>query len=88
MSVTVQIPADVERRLRSQINDLDAEAKEAMLVEFYRQGKLSHYELAEALGLARYETDGLLKRHNVTEDSPSLDEIRSELDSIDRPPTQ
>jgi predicted HTH domain antitoxin len=84
MAVTVQIPADTERRLRSQSDDLDAEAKEAMLVEFYRQGKLSHYELAEALGLGRYETDGLLKRHNVIEDSPSLDEIRSELDFIDR----
>jgi predicted HTH domain antitoxin len=88
MTLNVQIPADVEQRLRSQTNDLDAEAKEAMLVEFYRQGKLSHYELAEALGLARYETDGLLERHNVTEDSPSLDEVRSELDFIDRNSTR
>jgi predicted HTH domain antitoxin len=87
MTLTVQIPADVERRLREQTDDLDAEAKEAMLVEFYRQGKLSHYELAMALDLSRYDTDGLLKRHNVTEDSPSLDEIRSELDFIDRHPS-
>jgi predicted HTH domain antitoxin len=88
MTVTVQIPPEVEQRLRSQTTDLDAEAKEAMLVEFYRQGKLSHNELAQALGLARYETDGLLKRHNVTEDSPSLDEIRTELDFLDRHPTR
>jgi predicted HTH domain antitoxin len=87
MAVTVQIPADVEQRLRSQSRDLDTDAKEAMLVEFYRQRKLSHYELAEALRLTRYETDGLLKRHNVTEDSPSLDEMRIELDFIDRHPT-
>ena len=59
--------------------DLDAEAKEALLVELYRQDKLSHYELSFALGLDRFETDGVLNKHNVTEDLPSADEIEAEL---------
>ncbi len=74
MAVTIQLPADVEERLRSENPDLDAEAKEAMLVELYRQDKLSHYELSQALSLDRFETDGVLKRHNVTEDLPTAEE--------------
>lgn len=79
MAVTVELPADVEKRLRAESPDLEADAKEAMLVELYRQAKLSHYELSLALGLDRFETDGVLKKHNVTEDLPTAEEIEEGL---------
>ena len=79
MAVTVELPADVEQRLRAESPDLESEAKEAMLVELYRQDKLSHYELSQALGLDRFETDGVLKNHNVTEDLPTAQEIEEGL---------
>jgi predicted HTH domain antitoxin len=79
MSVTVELPADVEQRLRAETPDLDSEAKEAMLVELYRQDKLSHFELAQALGLDRFETDAVLKKHNVTEDLPTDEEYEAAL---------
>ena len=79
MSVTVQLPADVEQRLRAACPNLDAEAKEAMLVELYRQEILSRSELSQALGFARFETDGVLKKHNVTEDLPSNEELEEDL---------
>ena len=79
MSVTIDLPSEVEQRLRAECPNLDAEAKEAMLVELYRQQKLSHHELSQALGLSRFETDGLLKKHNVTEDLPSNDELEAAL---------
>ncbi|MBI4579113.1 MAG: hypothetical protein HY718_05380 [Planctomycetes bacterium] len=34
--------------------------------------------------MSRYETDGVLKTHGVTDDSPSLDDLREELDRLDR----
>jgi hypothetical protein len=71
MAATVQLPADVEQNLRAQTSDLDTESKEAMLVELYRQDKLTHYELGRALELDRFETDAILKKHNVTEDLPT-----------------
>jgi hypothetical protein len=74
MAVTVQLPTDLEARLRAQTPNLDAEAKEAMLVELYRQDKLSHCELSQALGLDRFATDGVLKKHKVTEDLPTDEE--------------
>ena len=82
MAVIDELPAEMEQRLRAEIPDLESEAKEAMLVELYRQGKLSHYELSQALGLNRFETDGLLKRHKVTEDLPTLEELEEDFRAV------
>jgi len=78
MTLTFQLPSSVERQLRERTSDLPAEAKEAMLIEFYRQDKLTRYQLSEALGLSRFETDALLKKHNVTEDLPTKTELEED----------
>jgi predicted HTH domain antitoxin len=80
MAVTIQLPADVEQLLRARSSDLDSEGKEAMLVELYRQDKLSRHELALALGLNRFETDGVLNKHNVAADLPSVEDHEEDLD--------
>lgn len=82
MAVTVELPAAVESRLRAETPDLESEAKEAMLVELYRQDRLSHHELSQALNLDRFETDGVLKKHHVTEDLPTADEIEAGLQHL------
>jgi hypothetical protein len=82
MSVVIELPDEVERRLRQQSANWELEAKEAMLIELYRQGKLSHYELSQALGLDRFETDGLLKKHQVSEDLPTAEEIEEGLNYL------
>lgn len=79
MALTIELPAEVEQRLRTENSDLDAEVKEAMLVELYRQDKLSRYELSVALGLNRFETDAVLKKHRVTEDLPTPVELEEDL---------
>jgi predicted HTH domain antitoxin len=79
MTFTIELPAEVEQRLRAESANLEAEAKEALLVELYRQEKLTRYELAQALGLSRIETDGVLKKHNVTEDLPTPQELEEDL---------
>ena len=43
-------------------------SREAAFVDLYRQAKITHDQLATALGLERFETEGLPERHNVTED--------------------
>jgi hypothetical protein len=87
MAVNIQLPAAVESELRSQFENLDEVAREAMLVELYRQDNLSHHQLGQALGLDRFETDGLLKRHKVTEDLPTLEEYDSALRRLGMPKT-
>jgi hypothetical protein len=79
MAVTIQLPIDIEDRLRAENPDLDAEAKEAMLIELYRQEKLTRYELSLALGIDRFETDAVLKKHKVSEDLPTPEEMEEDL---------
>ena len=79
MSITFDLPTEIERQLREELYNLDQVAKEAALVELYRQGKLSHYQLATALGLGRLELDGVLKEHGVTEDSITIEELEKQV---------
>ena len=79
MTIQIELPSGIEEKLRIAFGDLAAAGKEAMLVELYREDKVSHGELAEALGLSRYDTDGLLKRHGVTEDLPTSEDLAEQL---------
>jgi predicted HTH domain antitoxin len=81
-TISFQLPDSIEKQLREEIGDLAAAAKEATLVELYRQGQLSHGRFAEALGISRYEADAVLKRHNVTEDLLTREEFDEQLASL------
>ena len=84
MAVSFQLPTDLEQELRGRFTDLDSEAKEALLVSLYRQGKLSHFALSKALGLDRFETEDVLRKHNVTEDLGTVEEYVSDADTLAR----
>ena len=71
MLVTLDLPKDIEERLRRENPNLDSDAKEACAVELFRQGKLNHFQLSRVLGVDRFETDAVLKRHHVEEHSLS-----------------
>src|SRR5262249_31775177 len=79
MAITFELSAQLERQLRDAWADFDAVAKEAALVKLYRQAKLTHHQLAIALGLDRFATDGLLQRHEVTEDLVSAEALDSQI---------
>jgi Uncharacterised protein family (UPF0175) len=82
MSVTFQLPDDLEHQLRRELSNLDELAKEAALAELYRQEKLTHHQLATALGLDRFETEDLLTRHNVTEDLITAAQFNAQLATL------
>ncbi len=84
MAITFDLPSDIERHLRQSVSDLDQTAKEAALVELYRQGKLTQHDLAQALDVTRLEVDSLLKQHGVTEDLPTADEIAEDVNNLRR----
>lgn len=77
MSISFEIPPELERQLNSTNPELSRKAREAFFVELYRDRRISHRQLAELLDLERYETDGLLKRYGLGLDV-STDEIRAE----------
>ncbi len=81
MNISFEIPPDIEQDLRTDGADLSGEAREAFLVELYRQDRITHHQLAEAMGLSRLEIDGVLKRHGVSP-GPTLEELRAEIGSL------
>jgi hypothetical protein len=84
VSISFDLPASVEDQLRRELADLDVVAKEAALVELYRQERITHHQLGLSLGLERHETDGLLKRHKVVEDLPRAEELAEQITTLRR----
>jgi predicted HTH domain antitoxin len=81
-TITFDLPDDVERHLASLSENVEAAAKEAAVVELYRQGQISHGALAECLGISRTDADAVLERHGVTEDLPTVAEFHAELRAL------
>ena len=84
MPLTIQLPSDVEKRLRADTPNLDLEAKEAVALDLFRKGKVSHYELSRILGLDRFATDAYLKRHNVVEGSLTMEDLNEQGETLNR----
>lgn len=66
MNITFEIPRDIEEQLRAGGAELNREAREAFLVSLYREDRITHHQLGQALGLSRLETEALLKRYRVS----------------------
>lgn len=84
LNVTLELPAEIEKRLRQETANLDADVKEAYALELFRRGKLTHHELSLMLGLDRFETDAYLKRHNVLEGSLTMADLQSDRETLHR----
>ena len=83
MNITFEIPTDIEQELgATNVADLSHEAREAYLVELYRQERIHHHQLAEALGLCRLETDGVLKRYKIPSGPVTVAELKVEVDRL------
>jgi hypothetical protein len=84
VNVVLNLPPDVEERLRAYDPDLSATVREAFAVELFRRGILSHHSLGQTLGLDRFETDALLKRHEVTEQSLTHQDVDADIARIEQ----
>lgn len=51
MTISFDLPKDVENDLRKEYGDLSAAAKEALIIDAYRTGRLSLGHVAEVVGL-------------------------------------
>ena len=83
MAVTIDLPPNVEARLRAELADLDEVAKLGFAVEAYRNAKLSLGQFAELLGISQYAADGILKERGVTL-SLNEDDLTAERDALRR----
>jgi predicted HTH domain antitoxin len=84
VQVTLELPAEVEQRLRQEGTDLGAEVKKAYVLDLFRRRKISRQELSRTLGLDRFETDAFLKRHQVFEGSLTPAELEADRRTLER----
>jgi hypothetical protein len=82
VTVTVDLPPDVEQKVRAENPDLPAAVREAYLLHLFRQGVLTHYDLSQALGLDRFETDAFLQKHRVYEQGITEEEVEADVRSL------
>ena len=87
VSVTPELPKDVERDLRERFGDLGQVAKEAFVVQSYRENSLSVGQIARVPQMGVIETQAWLGERgapidhslqNVEEDRETLDKIFEE----------
>lgn len=68
MTISFEIPQEIEQQIRADGVDLVRDAKEVYLMEQYRQAKITHRQLEEALDLSFHEVEELLKRRDMGQD--------------------
>jgi predicted HTH domain antitoxin len=79
MQVTVEIPDDMAQKLTPAGQDPARTTLEAIAIEGYRSGALTASQTRRLLGFeTRYELDGFLKAHNVSEHAYSFDDLEND----------
>ncbi len=66
MSITFEIPAELESELTAELGNLNQVAKEAFAIQGYRSGKVSIGVLTQLLGLeSRWDAERWLKDRDI-----------------------
>ena len=79
MKITVDLPDDVAQR-----PDPGREALEALAIEGYRSGALTHYEASQLLHVSRLEFDALLKSRKVDDHAYDVEDLEQDLETLER----
>lgn len=77
MQVTIKLPDDI-----AQHDDPGREALEALAIQGYRTGALTHYEASQLLGLSRLEFERFLKDRDIYDHAYDLDDFDKDLQTL------
>jgi predicted HTH domain antitoxin len=79
MEITVKLPDDLAQRPNP-----GREALEALAIEGYRSGKLTHYQASQLLGFSRFQFDGFLKERNIYDHAYSVEDLAHDEETLRR----
>jgi predicted HTH domain antitoxin len=79
MQITVQLPDDL-----SSHPDPGREALEALVIEGYRTGTLSHHQASQMLGMHRFEFEGFLKDRQIYDHAFSVKDLDRDVETMRR----
>jgi len=77
MEIRVQLPDDI-----AQHSDPGREALEALVIQGYRSGALSHHEASQLLGLSRLEFDHFLNERKIYDHAYDLEDFNRDLETL------
>ena len=79
MHITIELPDDI-----AQHADPGREALEAVAIEGYRTGALTHHQASQLLGLTRFEIDALLKERHTFDHAYGMEDLEQDLETLRR----
>jgi predicted HTH domain antitoxin len=80
---TLELPEDLVALFASP-EEAAARAKEALVLELLRQGRISQGKAAHLLGITRWAMLDLMAVHQVPSGPADAEEMRRELEELDR----
>jgi predicted HTH domain antitoxin len=83
LTVNLTLPPALEKRIRDEFVNLDKDVTEAYVLQLFREGRLSHFELSEVLHLDRFQTDAYLKQRGVFEGSPTMADLEADRATLE-----
>jgi predicted HTH domain antitoxin len=75
--ITIELPDDVAQRPNP-----GREALEALAIEGYRSGALTHHEASQLLQLSRFEFDAFLKDRDIYYHAYDVDDFEQDLETL------
>jgi predicted HTH domain antitoxin len=75
--ITIELQDDVAHRPNP-----GREALEALAIEGYGSGALTHQEASQLLQLPRFEFDGVLKARNIYDHAYDIDDFEQDLETL------
>ena len=82
--VEISVPDALLKALGAEIDQLPRQTLEALIVQAYRKGQLTHAQVGELLELNRFETDAFLKKAQAFRSHES-EEFASDLEILRKP---
>ncbi|MEK7409246.1 MAG: UPF0175 family protein [Acidobacteriota bacterium] len=81
MNVAIELPEDIAKQLEAAWHDMPRRALEAIAVEGYRSGALTHAQVGRLLGLSFWEVETFLKERQayLPYDEADLEQDRSAI---------
>jgi predicted HTH domain antitoxin len=81
MAITIELPPDLEQRLKAETPDLAADFKRALAIELYREQRITIGQFAAILGISRWDADGVLKEAKVYYDQ-TIEDVIAESEGL------
>ncbi len=82
-TVEISVPDALVKALGAQPEELPRQTLEALIIQAYRKGQITHAQVGELLDLNRFETDGFLKNAQAFRARES-EEFASDLERLRR----